>query len=52
MGMLSQGEENFIRVTDATVYCLLAGNILFKSGFLGKNKQNIILIASHLFATP
>jgi hypothetical protein len=52
MGMLSQGAENFNRVNDVTVYCLLAGNILFKPGFLAMNKYNIILTAAHLFATP
>ena len=50
--MLSQGEENFISVIDETDYCLLAGNILFKPGFLAVNKQNIILIADHLLAPP
>lgn len=48
LDMLNQGEEDFIPVTDATVYCLLTGNVLFKSEFLAVNKQNIILIADHL----
>jgi hypothetical protein len=46
--MLNQGEENFIPVTDATAYCLVTGNVLFKSEFLAVNKLNIILIADHL----
>ena len=46
--MLNQGEENFIPVTDATVCCLITGNVLFKSEFLAVNKLNIILIADHL----
>ena len=46
--MLNQGEENFIPVTDATVYCLVTRNVLFKSEFLAVNKLNIILIADHL----
>jgi hypothetical protein len=49
--MLSQGEENFIPFTDETDYCLLAGNILFKPGFLAVNKQDIILTADHFLAT-
>ena len=52
LDMLNQGEENFIPVTDATVYCLVAGNVLFKSEFLAVNKQNIILIADHLVTSP
>ena len=48
LDMLNQGEEDFIPVTDATVYCLVTGNVLFKSEFLAVNKQNIILIADHL----
>jgi hypothetical protein len=52
LDMLNQGEENFIPVTDATVYCLLTGNVLFKSEFLAVNKQKIVLIADHLLATP
>ncbi len=45
--MLNQGEENFIPVTDATVCCLVTGNVLFKSEFLAVNKLNIILIFKH-----
>lgn len=52
LDMLNQGEEKFIPVVDATVYCLLTGNVLFKSEFLAVNKQNIVLIADHLLATP
>ena len=52
LNMLNQGEESFIPVIDATVYCLLTGNVLFKSEFLAVNKQNIFLIAGHLLATP
>lgn len=52
LDMLNQGDENFIPVLDATVYCLLTGNVLFKSEFLAVNKQNIVLIADHLLTTP
>lgn len=52
LDMLNQSEESFIPVTDATVYCLLTGNVLFKSELLAVNKQNIILIADHLLSTP
>ncbi len=52
LDMLNQREESFIPVIDATVYCLLTGNVLFKSEFLAVNKQNIVLIADHLLATP
>jgi hypothetical protein len=52
LDMLNQGEESFIPVIDATVYCLLTGNVLFKSEFLAVNKQKIVLIADHLLATP
>jgi hypothetical protein len=45
---LNQAEVNFIPVTDATVYCVLTGDVLFKSEFLAVNKQNIILIADYL----
>ena len=45
LDMLNQREENFIPVTDATVYCLVTGNVLFNSEFLAVNKQNIILIS-------
>ena len=45
LDMLNQGEENFIPVTDATVCCLVTGNVLFKSEFLAVNKLNIILIS-------
>ena len=48
LDMLNQGNESFIPIIDATVYCLLTGNVLFKSEFLAVNKQNIILIADHL----
>lgn len=48
LDMLNQGEESFIPILDATVYCLVTGNILFKSEFLAINKQNIVLIADHL----
>jgi hypothetical protein len=51
LDMLNQGEESFIPVIDATVYCLITGNVLFKSEFLAVNKQNIILIADHLLTT-
>ncbi len=52
LDMLNQGEESFIPVTDATVYCLLTGNVLFRAEFLAVNKQKIVLIADHLLATP
>ena len=52
LDMLNQGEEGFTPVTDATVYCLVTGNVLFKSEFLAVNKQNIILIADHLVTSP
>lgn len=52
LDMLNQGEESFIPITDATVYCLLTGNVLLKSEFLAVNKQNIVLIADHLLSTP
>ena len=52
LDMLNQGEESFTPVTDATVYCLVTGNVLFKSEFLAVNKQNIILIADHLVTSP
>jgi hypothetical protein len=52
LDMLNQGEESFIPVLDATVYCLLTGNVLFRSEFLAVNKQNIVLIADHLLTTP
>ncbi len=52
LDMLNQGEESFIPVIDATVYCLLTGNVLFKSEFLAVNKRNIVLIADHLLTTP
>jgi len=52
LDMLNQGEENFIPITDATVYCLTTGNVLFRSEFLAVNKQNIVLIADHLLTTP
>ena len=45
LDMLNQREENFIPVTDATVCCLVTGNVLFKSEFLAVNKLNIILIS-------
>ena len=51
LDMLNQNEENFIPILDATVYCLITGNVLFKSEFLAVNKQNIILIADHLLTT-
>ncbi|PIP73832.1 MAG: hypothetical protein COW89_01695 [Nitrospinae bacterium CG22_combo_CG10-13_8_21_14_all_47_10] len=52
LDMLNQGEESFIPVLDATVYCLLTGNVLFRSEFLAVNKQNIVLIADHLLTMP
>jgi hypothetical protein len=48
LDMLNQGDENFIPVTDAKVFCLVTGNVLFESEFLAVNKQHIILIADHL----
>jgi hypothetical protein len=51
LDMLNQGEESFIPVIDATVYCLLSGNVLFRAEFLAVNKQNIILIADHLLTS-
>ncbi|MZH03284.1 MAG: hypothetical protein F3745_07805 [Nitrospinae bacterium] len=51
LDMLNQGEEDFIPVIDATVYCLLTGNVLFRSEFLAVNKQKIVLIADHLLPT-
>ena len=48
LDMLNQTDENFIPIIDATVYCAVTGNVLFKSEFLAVNKQNIILIADHL----
>lgn len=51
LDMLNQGEESFIPIIDATVSCLVTGNVLFKSEFLAVNKQNIILIADHLVST-
>ena len=48
LDMLNQREENFIPIIDATAYCLVTGNVLFKSEFLAVNKLNIILIADHL----
>jgi len=46
--MLNTGDESFIPVIDAKVYCLVTGNVLFESKFLAVNKQHIILIADHL----
>jgi hypothetical protein len=48
LDMLNQSEVNFIPVTDATAYCVLTGDVLFRSEFLAVNKQSIILIADHL----
>lgn len=48
LDMLNQSEDTFIPVTDAKVYSLVTGNILFESEFLAVNKVNIILIADHL----
>jgi hypothetical protein len=48
LDMLNQGDENFIPVIDAKVFCLVTGNVLFESEFLAVNKQHIILIADHL----
>lgn len=52
LDMLNQGDENFIPITDATVYCLVTGNVLFTSEFLAVNKQNIILIADNPVPAP
>ncbi len=51
LDMLNQDNENFIPIIDATVYCLLTGNVLLISEFLAVNKQNIVLIADHLVTT-
>ena len=51
LDMLNKSDESFIAIIDATVYCLLTGNVLFKSEFLAVNKQNIVLIADHLVTT-
>ena len=48
LDMLNQGDDSFIPVTDAKVFCLVTGNVLFESEFLAVNKQHIILIADHL----
>lgn len=48
LDMLNQGDESFIPVIDAKVFCLVTGNILFESEFLAVKKQHIILIADHL----
>lgn len=48
LDMLNQGDDSFIPVTDAKVYSLITGNVLFESEFLAVNKINIILIADHL----
>ena len=48
LDMLNQGDESFIPVIDAKVFCLVTGNVLFESEFLAVNKQHIILIADHL----
>lgn len=48
LDMLNQGDESFIPVIDAKVYCLVTGNVLFESEFLAVNKQHIIPIADHL----
>ena len=45
-----EGEESFIPVIDAKVFCLVTGNVLFESEFLAVNKQHLILIADHLVA--
>jgi len=48
--MLNEGEESFIPVIDAKVFCLVTRNFLFESEFLAVNKQHFILIADHLVA--
>ena len=52
LDMLIQGRGEFYPSYHATVYCLVTGNVLFKSEFLAVNKQNIILIADHLVTSP
>ena len=49
--MLNQGDENFIPIIDAKVYCLVTGNVLFQSEFPAVNKQHIILMEDHLVPT-
>jgi hypothetical protein len=48
--MLNEGEESFIPVIDAKVFCLVIGNVLFESQFFAVNKRHFILIADHLVA--
>jgi hypothetical protein len=49
-GYIESGNENFIPIINAKVFCLVAGNVLFESEFLAVNKQHIILITDHLLA--
>ena len=47
---LESGDESFIPIINAKVFCLVTGNVWFESEFLAVNKQHIILIKDHLVA--
>ena len=49
-GHIESGDENFIPISNAKVFCLVIGNVLFESEILAVNKQYIILILDHLVA--
>jgi len=49
LDMLNHGEDTFIAVSNANVYCAKTGKLLFETEFLAVNKNHIVLIAN---ATP
>jgi hypothetical protein len=49
-GYIESGDESFIPISNAKVFCLVTGNVLFESEFITVNKQHIILISDHLVA--
>jgi len=45
LDMLNNKDENFVAVSDANVYSLPTGKLIFEAEFLVLNKTQIVLIA-------
>lgn len=52
LDMVNKKEEHFVAVTDAKVYSVFTGKLLFQAHFLALNKKQIVFIAEGYSLPP
>lgn len=52
LDMVNKKEEHFVAVTEAKVYSVFTGKLLFQADFLALNKKQIVFIAEGYSLPP